>query len=112
MCGFGKAVLRPAATPLLAIALLGGFNLYGQFGKGLLSSLRSSLISCRSSARARQFLDLNAMHGARGRTDCCGEIASIYARSMMSAGRGDEETIGTLQLELTPDAAHSRRDRR
>ena len=30
------------------------------------------------------------------------EIASIYARSMMSAGQGDEETIGTLQLELTP----------
>ena len=30
------------------------------------------------------------------------EIASIYARSVMSAGQGDEETIGTLQLELTP----------
>ena len=29
------------------------------------------------------------------------EIASIYARSTMSAGQGDEETIGTLQLELT-----------
>ena len=28
------------------------------------------------------------------------EIASVYARSMLNAGQGDEETIGTLQLEM------------
>jgi multidrug efflux pump len=49
-----KGRAAACGDPLLAIALLlGGFNLYGQFGKGLLSSLRSSLISSAGQVRAR-----------------------------------------------------------
>jgi multidrug efflux pump len=62
-------------------ALLGRFQLYGQFGV-----LRSSLISRRSSARDK-FLDLGTRWLVRAVEDRLlgHEIASIYARSMMSA---------------------------
>jgi multidrug efflux pump len=102
-----KAVLRPAATLLLAIALLlGGFSLYGQFGKGVtfFPSIEPDFMQVQVRARDNfSIFERDALvRAVEGRLLGYDEIASIYARSMMSAGQGDEETIGTLQLELTP----------
>ena len=102
-----KAVLRPAATLLLAIALLlGGFSLYGQFGKGVtfFPSIEPDFMQVQVRARDNfSIFERDALvRAVEERLLGYDEIASIYARSMMSAGQGDEETIGTLQLELTP----------
>jgi multidrug efflux pump len=102
-----KALLRPAATLLLAIALLlGGFSLYGQFGKGVtfFPSIEPDFMQVQVRARDNfSIFERDALvRAVEDRLLGYDEIASIYARSMMSAGQGDEETIGTLQLELTP----------
>jgi len=100
------AILRPATTLLLAIALLlGGFGLYGQFGKGVafFPSVEPDFMQVQ--VRARDNLSIferdALVRAVEDRLLPYEEIASIYARSMLSAGQGDEETIGTLQLELT-----------
>lgn len=99
------AILRPGATALLALALLlGGFGLYGQFGKGLsfFPSVEPEFMQVQVRARdnfsiyERDALVRRVEERLLGRS----EIATVYARSTMSAGQGDEETIGTLQLEL------------
>ncbi|MBB5720821.1 multidrug efflux pump [Loktanella ponticola] len=99
------AVLRPAATLLFAIALLlGGFSLYGQFGKGVtfFPAVEPDFMQVQVRARDNfSIFERDAMvRAVEDRILGYDEIASIYARSMMSAGQGDEETIGTLQLEL------------
>lgn len=101
------AILRPATTLLLAFALLlGGFGLYGQFGKGVafFPSVEPDFMQVQ--VRARDNLSIferdALVRAVEDRLLPYEEIASIYARSMLSAGQGDEETIGTLQLELTP----------
>lgn len=99
------AILRPAATLLLAIALLlGGFGLYGQFGKGVsfFPSVEPDFMQVQVRARDNfSIFQRDALvRAVENRLLGYDEIASIYARSMMSAGQGDEETIGTLQLEL------------
>ncbi len=101
------AILRPGATLLLAIALLlGGFSLYGQFGKGVsfFPSVEPDFMQVQVRARDNfSIFERDALvRAVEDRIMGYDEIASIYARSMMSAGQGDEETIGTLQLELTP----------
>ncbi|KQI70447.1 acriflavin resistance protein [Loktanella sp. 5RATIMAR09] len=101
------AILRPGTTLLLAIALLlGGFSLYGQFGKGVsfFPSVEPDFMQVQVRARDNfSIYERDALvRAVEGRIMGYDEIASIYARSMMSAGQGDEETIGTLQLELTP----------
>jgi multidrug efflux pump len=101
------AVLRPAATLLLAIALLlGGFSLYGQFGKGVsfFPAIEPDFMQVQVRARDNfSIFERDALvRAVEDRILGYDEIASIYARSMMSAGQGDEETIGTLQLELMP----------
>ena len=101
------AILRPGATLLLAIALLlGGFSLYGQFGKGVsfFPSVEPDFMQVQVRARDNfSIFERDALvRAVEDRLMGYDEIASIYARSMMSAGQGDEETIGTLQLELTP----------
>ena len=99
------AILRPGATLLLALALLtGGFALYGQFGRGLsfFPSVEPEFMQVQ--VRARDNFSIwerdalvreveNRLLGYEG-------VESVYARSMMSAGQGDEETIGILQLDL------------
>ncbi len=99
------AVLRPAATLLFAIALLlGGFSLYGQFGKGVtfFPAVEPDFMQVQVRARDNfSIFERDALvRAVEDRILGYDEIASIYARSMMSAGQGDEETIGTLQLEL------------
>ena len=102
-----RAILKPGATVLLAIALLlGGFALYGQFGKGVtfFPSVEPEFMQVQVRARDNfSIFERDALvRAVEDRLLDYDEIASIYARSMMSAGEGDEETIGTLQLELTP----------
>ncbi|SDL44952.1 efflux RND transporter permease subunit [Aliiruegeria lutimaris] len=99
------AILRPVTTVLLAIALLlGGFGLYGQFGRGLtfFPSVEPDFMQVQVRARDNSSIfERDALvRAVEDRLLGYDEIASIYARSTMSAGRGDEETIGTLQLEL------------
>lgn len=100
------AILRPAATVLLAVALLlGGFGLYGQFGKGIsfFPSVEPDFMQVQVRARDNfSIFERDALvRAVENRILGYEEIASVYARSVMSAGQGDEETIGTLQLELT-----------
>ena len=101
------AIMRPAATLLLAVALLlGGFGAYGQFGKGVsfFPSVEPDFMQVQVRARDNfSIFERDALvRAVETRILPYDEIASIYARSVMSAGQGDEETIGTLQLELTP----------
>jgi len=101
------AILRPGTTLLLAVALLlGGFGAYGSFGKGVtfFPSVEPDFMQVQVRARDNfSIFERDALvRAVEDRLLPYDEIASIYARSMMSAGQGDEETIGTLQLELTP----------
>lgn len=101
------AILRPAATLLLAIAmLLGAFSAYGQFGSGIsfFPSVEPDFMQVQVRARDNfSIFERDALvRAVEDRLLEYEEIASIYAQSTMSAGQGDEETIGTLQLELTP----------
>lgn len=101
------AILRPLATLLLAVALLlGGFGFYGAFGKGVtfFPSVEPDFMQVQVRARDNfSIFERDALvRAVEERILGYDEIASIYARSLMSAGQGDEETIGTLQLELTP----------
>ncbi|KQI68357.1 acriflavin resistance protein [Loktanella sp. 3ANDIMAR09] len=101
------AILRPGATLLLAVALLlGGFGLYGQFGRGVtfFPSVEPDFMQVQIRARDNfSIFERDALvRAVEDRLVDYDEIASIYARSMMSAGQGDEETIGVIQLDLTP----------
>lgn len=99
------AILRPGATVLLAVAvLLGAFGAYGQLGKGVtfFPSVEPEFMQVQ--VRARDNISIyerdRLVRLVEDRILRYDEIESIYARSMISAGGGDEETIGTLQLEL------------
>jgi multidrug efflux pump len=100
------AVLRPAATVILTVGLLlGSFGLYAQFGTGLsfFPSVEPDFMQVQ--VRARDNLSVwerdRLVRTVEERILQFDEVASTYARTVMSAGQGDEETIGTLQLELT-----------
>ncbi|MEI4232138.1 efflux RND transporter permease subunit [Roseovarius sp. D22-M7] len=99
------AILRPGATALLALALLlGALGLYGQFGKGLsfFPSVEPEFMQVQ--VRARDNFSIYERDALVRRVEerllGYDEVATVYARSTMRAGQGDEETIGTLQLEL------------
>ncbi|MGY3438043.1 MULTISPECIES: efflux RND transporter permease subunit [unclassified Marinovum] len=100
------ALLRPGATLMLSVAmLLGAFGLYGQLGKGVsfFPSVEPDFMQVQ--VRARDNVSIyerdRLVRLVENRLLNYDEIASVYARSTMSAGGGDEETIGTIQLELT-----------
>ena len=99
------AIQRPGATVLFAVALLlGAFGAYGQFGRGLtfFPSVEPDFMQVQVRARDNfSIFERDALvREVENRLLDYDEIASVYARSMLSAGQGDEETIGTLQLEL------------
>ncbi len=99
------AVLRPGATVLLALALLiGGFSLYGQFGRGVTFFPEVEPEFMQVQVRARDNFSIwerdALVRAVEDRLLAFDEIESVYARSTMSAGQGDEETIGILQLDL------------
>ncbi len=101
------AILRPAATALLTLAmLLGSFALYGQFGHGInfFPSVEPEVMQVQVRARDNfSIYQRDALvRSVEDRLLGFDEVASVYARSTMNAGQGDEETIGTIQLELTP----------
>ncbi len=100
-----RAVLRPWTTFVLSVALLfGGFALYGEFGRGVsfFPSVEPEFMQVE--VRARDNLSIyerdtlvrlveDRLLGQPG-------VDSVYARSTLSAGQGDEEVIGTIQLDL------------
>ncbi|MCH2096342.1 MAG: efflux RND transporter permease subunit [Rhodobacteraceae bacterium] len=99
------AILRPGTTVLFAVALLlGAFGLYGQLGRGVtfFPSVEPEFMQVQ--IRARDNISIHErdrlVRLVEGRLLGYDEVATIYARSLLSAGQGDEETIGTLQLEL------------
>ncbi len=99
------AILRPGATVLFAVALLlGAFGIYGQLGRGVtfFPSVEPEFMQVQ--IRARDNFSIHErdrlVRLVENRLLTYDEVATIYARSLLSAGQGDEETIGTLQLEL------------
>ncbi len=99
------AILRPGTTVLLAVALLlGAFGLYGQLGKGVtfFPSVEPEFMQVQ--VRARDNVSIHErdrlVRLVENRVLGYDEVESVYARSVMNAGQGDEETIGTLQLDL------------
>lgn len=99
------ALLRPAATLILAVgALLGAFGVYGQFGNGVTFFPNVEPDFMQVQVRARDNFSIYERDALVRRVEQrlleYPEIRSVYARSMLSAGQGDEETIGTIQLEL------------
>ncbi|WP_208350381.1 efflux RND transporter permease subunit [Pseudaestuariivita rosea] len=99
------ALLRPGATLLFALALLlGGFTAYGQFGRGLtfFPSVEPEFMSVQVRARDNfSIWERDALvRIVEDRLLQYDEFESVYARSTMSAGQGDEETIGVIQLDL------------
>ena len=99
------AVLRPAATLILTLGLLvGSFGLYAQFGTGVtfFPSVEPDFMQVQVRARDNfSVYERDALvRIVEGRILQFDEVASVYARTVMNAGQGDEDTIGTLQLEL------------
>ncbi len=99
------AILRPGATLLLALSLLiGALALYTEFGRGLsfFPSIEPEFMQVELRARDNfSIWERDALvRRVEKRLLGHAEIESVYARSTMSAGRGDAETIGTIQLSL------------
>lgn len=100
-----RAIQRPGATRLLGVAmLLGSFGACGQFGRGLsfLPSVEPEFMQVQ--VRARDNISIckrdALVRAVEDRLLDLDEIESVYGRSSMSASQGDEETIGTIQLDL------------
>ncbi|RYH03794.1 efflux RND transporter permease subunit [Salipiger sp. IMCC34102] len=100
-----KAILRPATTVILAVALLfGGFAVYGEFGRGISFFPEIEPEFMQVEVRARDNLSIFERDALVRRVeerllDQEG-VASVYARSSIGGGQGDEEVIGTIQLDL------------
>ncbi|MEL6690676.1 MAG: efflux RND transporter permease subunit, partial [Pseudomonadota bacterium] len=99
------AILRPGATVMLAVAmLLGAFGAYGQLGNGVnfFPSVEPEFMSVQ--IRTRDNISIyerdRLVRLVENRLLGYAEVETLYARSVLSAGQGDEETIGTLQLDL------------
>ena len=100
-----RAILRPWTTVLLALALLmGAFAIYAEFGRGVsfFPSVEPEFMQVQIRARdnlsiyERDDLVREVEKRLLGREG----IEHVYARSTMSAGGGDEDVIGTIQLDL------------
>ena len=100
-----RAILRPGTTLLLAISLLvGGFALYGEFGRGIIFFPSVEPEFMQVQVRARDNLSIYERDALvrlveERLLDQAG-VESVYARTMLSAGQDDEEVIGTIQLDL------------
>lgn len=99
------AILRPGATVLLAVAmLLGGFAAYGEFGRGVsfFPSVEPEFMQVE--VRARDNISIyerdTLVRVVERRLLGFEGVEHVYARVSMSAGQGDEDVIGTIQLDL------------
>jgi len=98
------AILRPGATVMLAIAaLLAGFMIYGQFGRGLTFFPEPEPSAMVVEIRARDNYSIRErdalVRQVEQRLIGHGEIESVYARTVLD-NRNDAEVIGTLQLRM------------
>ena len=100
-----KALLRPVTTGLLALSLLlGAFALYGEFGRGIsfFPSVEPEFMQVE--VRARDNLSIHDRDAlvrlVEDRLLDQEGVESVYARSTIGAGQGDEDVIGTIQLDL------------
>ncbi|ETA50531.1 efflux RND transporter permease subunit [Ponticoccus alexandrii] len=99
------AILRPGATVVLAVAmLLGAFAAYGQFGRGVsfFPSVEPEFMQVE--VRARDNISIyerdTLVRVVERRLLGFEGVEHVYARVSMSAGQGDEDVIGTIQLDL------------
>jgi multidrug efflux pump len=99
------AILRPGATVLLALAMLfGSVGIYADFGRGLsfFPSVEPEFMQVQ--LRARDQFSIwerdRFVREVEGRLLGYDAIENVYARSSMNEGRGDEDMIGTIGLDL------------
>jgi len=97
------AILRPGTTVLFALAiLLGSFGLYGQLGNGVTFFPSVEPDFMQVEVRARDNFSIYERDALVRRVEekllNYDEIKSVYAKSFSDPG--DEEVVGTLQLEL------------
>jgi len=99
------AIIRPGAVVLGAVALLlASFGFYAQMGNGvtLFPSSEPNVIQLQISSRDNISIYERdrLVRLVEDRLWKYDEASSIYAQSSLPAGRGDEETIGTINLIL------------
>ncbi|WP_299365582.1 efflux RND transporter permease subunit, partial [uncultured Paracoccus sp.] len=100
-----QAVLRPGTTVVLALSLLlGTFALYGEFGRGVSFFPSVEPDAMQVQIRARDNLSIyerdDLVRQVERRLVGTAGVESIYSRSVLSSGTGDEDIIGTIQLDL------------
>ena len=100
-----RALLRPAATGLAAVALLlGAFGLYAQLGQGVSFFPETEPEFMQVQVRTSDSFSVQERDALVRRVERRllddAEIRSLYARTVSGGGQDDEEIIGTLQLEL------------
>ena len=100
-----RAVLRPWTTMVLAVSLLlGSFALYAEFGRGISFFPSIEPEAMQVQIRARDNLSIHErddlVRKVEDRLSGTEGVASIYARASMGSGQGDEDVIGTIQLDL------------
>ena len=98
------AILRPGAVVMLAVAaLLAGFGIYGQFGRGLAFFPEPEPSAMVIEVRARDNYSIwerdALVRQVEERLIGHAEIDTVYARTVLS-DRDDAEIIGTLQLRM------------
>lgn len=92
-------------TLLIAVAvLLGAFQLYGLFGRGVAYFPAVEPEALQVEVRARDSFSIHErdalVRQVEQRLFGFGEIDGIYARSALNSQLGNEEVIGTINLEL------------
>ncbi len=101
----GLAVGRPWTTVVLALSLLlGAFATYGEFGRGISFFPSIEPEAMQVQIRARDNLSIyerdDLVRQVEARLVGTDGVESIYSRSILSASGGDEDIIGTIQLDL------------
>ncbi|MDO5640930.1 MAG: efflux RND transporter permease subunit [Paracoccus sp. (in: a-proteobacteria)] len=100
-----KAILRPGATVILAVAmLLGSFTIYGKFGSGLSFFPDVEPEFMQVQVRTRDNLSIyerdDLVRQVEARILGMEGVERVYARSSMGASSSDEDVVGTIQLDL------------
>ncbi|MDF0602016.1 efflux RND transporter permease subunit [Psychromarinibacter sp. C21-152] len=99
------AILRPWTTVVLALSmLLGSFALYGELGSGVSFFPSIEPEALQVQIRARDNLSIyerdDLVRQVETRLAGTEGVESLYARSVINTGQGDEDIIGTIQMDL------------